>query len=238
MNIEIDKKEILRYLGGTDKNNDQITDQLIDESIEEVRKISVPKFQYRIFEIKKNQKSIQILNSILVLTGKDIIKHLIHSKKVAIMAVTLGIQVDRKIKYYSNIDLTKAVIFDACATTYIEAISDNLESEIKEIANQSNCNLTYRFSPGYGDFSLKVQDNILKVLNSSRTMGLTVSNEHILVPSKSVTAIIGFEDKNIKKPTGKVQKRADNEKCKTCLRYKNCIYLQEGTFCEFRKKNL
>jgi len=238
MSIEIDKKEVLRYLGGTAKNNDEETDRLIDEIIEEIKKISVPKSQFRIFNIRKNQNNIQILNSILILKGKDIIKHLIHSKKVAIMAVTLGIQVDKRIKYYSNIDLTKAVILDACATTYIEAISDNLESEIKEIANQSNCNLTYRFSPGYGDFSLVVQDNILKVLNSPRTMGLTVSNEHILIPSKSVTAIIGFEDKSIKKPTGKVQKRADNEKCKTCLRYKNCIYLQEGTFCEFRKKNL
>jgi len=69
-------------------------------------------------------------------------------------------------------------------------------------------------------------------------MGLTVSDGHILIPSKSVTAIIGFEDKSIKKPTGKVQKRADNEKCKTCLRYKNCIYLQEGNYCEYRKKNL
>jgi len=238
MSIKIDKKEVLRYLGGNAKNNDEVTDRLIDEGIDEIKKMSVPKSQFRIFDIKKNQNNIQILNSILILKGKDIIKHLIHSKKVAIMAVTLGIQVDKRIKYYSNIDLTKAVILDACATTYIEAISDNLESEIKEIANKSNCNLTYRFSPGYGDFSLVVQDNILKVLNSSRTMGLTVSNEHILIPSKSVTAIIGFEDKSIKKPTGKVQKRADNEKCKTCLRYKNCIYLQEGTFCEFRKKNL
>ena len=68
-------------------------------------------------------------------------------------------------------------------------------------------------------------------------MGLTVSNEHILIPSKSVTAIIGFEDKSIKKPTGKVQTKVHNEKCETCLRYKNCIYLQEGTFCEFRKQN-
>lgn len=238
MNIEIDKKEVLRYLGGTAKNNDQITDRLIDECIEEIKEISNPKSQYRIFDIKKNQNNIQILNSILILKGKDIIKHLIHSKKVAIMAVTLGIQVDQRIKYYGKTDLTKAVIFDACATTYIEAISDNLESEIKEIANQSNCNLTFRFSPGYGDFSLVVQDNILKVLNTSRVMGLTVSNEHILIPSKSVTAIIGLEDKSIKKPTGKVQKRADNEKCKTCLRYKNCIYLENGIFCEFRKKNL
>ncbi len=238
MSIKINKKEVLRYLGGTAKNNDNLTDRLIDECIGEIKEISVPKSQFRIFDIKKNQNNIKILNSILILKGKDIIKYLIYSKKVAIMAVTLGIQVDQRIKYYTNIDLTKAVIFDACATTYIEAISDNLESDIKEIANQSNCNLTFRFSPGYGDFSLVVQDNILKVLNSSRIIGLTVSNEHILIPSKSVTAIIGFEDKSKKKPTGKVQKRIDNEKCKTCLRYKNCIYLQEGTFCEFRKKNL
>jgi len=112
--MRIDKKEVLRYLGGTAKNNDEVTDRLIDEGIEEIKKISVQKSQFRIFIIKKDIDSIQILNSILILKGKDIIKHLIHSKKVAIMAVTLGIQVDQRIKYYSNIDLTKAVILDAC----------------------------------------------------------------------------------------------------------------------------
>ena len=238
MNLEIDKEEVLSYLGGTAKNNDKITDQLIDEGIEEIKRISAPKSQFRIFDIKQDIDGIQIVNSNLILKGNDIIKHLLYSKKIAIMAVTLGIQVDQRIKYYSNIDLTKAVIFDACATTYVEVICDNLETEIKKIAHQSNCNITFRFGPGYGDLTLLVQDQILKILNSPRIIGLTVSNEHILIPSKSVTAIIGFEDKSIKKPTGKLQKRTDNEKCKTCLRYKNCIYLQEGTYCEFRKKNL
>jgi hypothetical protein len=238
MSIEIDKKEVLRYLGGTAKKSDTLTDQLIDDGIEEIQRISKPKSQFRIFDIKQDIDGIQILNSTLILEGNDIIKHLLYSKKIAIMAVTLGIQVDQRIKYYNNIDLTKAVIFDACATTYIEAICDNLETEIKEIANQTNCNITFRFGPGYGDLTLLIQDEILKILNSSRIIGLTVSNEHVLIPSKSVTAIIGFEDKSIIKPTGNIQNRKDNEKCKTCLRYKNCIYLEEGTFCEFRRKNL
>jgi len=82
MSIKIDKEEVLRYLGGTAKNNDEITDRLIDEGIEEIKKISVPKSQFRIFDIKKNQNNIQILNSILILKGKDIIKHLIHSKRL------------------------------------------------------------------------------------------------------------------------------------------------------------
>ncbi|MHA1766674.1 MAG: vitamin B12 dependent-methionine synthase activation domain-containing protein [Promethearchaeota archaeon] len=236
--IKIEKDEILRYLGGNEKINDDLTDQMINEGIEEIRRISVPKFQFRIFKIKKNQDNIQVLNSTLFLKGKDIIKHLLYSNKVVIMAVTLGIQVDQRIKYYSKVDLTRAVILDACATTYIEAICDELEKEIKKIADHSDSNITFRYSPGYGDLSLIIQDEILKILNSSSIIGLTVTNEHLLIPSKSVTAIIGFEDKSIKKPTGKVQKRADNEKCKTCRNYKNCIYLQEGTFCEFRKKNL
>ena len=85
MSLKIDKKEVLRYLGGNDKSNDKITDRLIDEGIEEIKKISVPKSQFRIFDIRQSVDGIQILNSILNLKGKDIIKHLIHSKKVAII---------------------------------------------------------------------------------------------------------------------------------------------------------
>ena len=49
-----------------------------------------------------------------------------------------------------------------------------------------------RFSPGYGDFSLEHQKEITSILNTPKTIGLTVTDTLILAPAKSVTAIIGF----------------------------------------------
>ncbi len=45
------------------------------------------------------------------------------------MAATLGSEVDRKILYYEKINMTKAIILDACATTAIEEYCDFIENE-------------------------------------------------------------------------------------------------------------
>lgn len=240
MDIKIEKNEVLRYLGQNSNVSDKLTDLLIDKCIKEIKIVASPKSQYKVFDIKIiNEDEIQILDSILTLKGKDIIKHLQYSKKIALMAATLGIRVDQRIKYYSNFNLTTGVIFDACANAYVEAVCDDLEMKIQQVADKSGgFKLTFRYSPGYGDFSLSIQHDLLKVLNSSKIIGLTVSPDHVLLPSKSVTAIIGLEDISIEGDRSKVKKLIDNEKCKTCRNYKNCIYLQEGTFCEFRKENL
>ena len=238
--MDIQRTEVLRYLGYTGKNVDKYTNQLIDECLQEIRDIASPKHQVRIFDLEFRQDGIHVQNTTLILQGHDIWKHLEHSKKCALMAVTLGIKVDQRIKYYNLTNLTKAVILDACATAYVEAVCDNVESQVKALATQSNLHTTFRFSPGYGDLAIDIQNELLRILNASITIGLTATPEHILLPLKSVTAIIGFETKSeIPRPTkSKTQKEAiNNEKCKTCLNYKNCMYLKEGRYCEYRRQN-
>ena len=50
---------------------------------------------------------------------------------------------------------------------------------------------TFRFSPGYADFPLEVQPKLLEILDAPRRIGLTVSPSLLLIPTKSVTCILG-----------------------------------------------
>jgi cobalamin-dependent methionine synthase I len=50
-----------------------------------------------------------------------------------------------------------------------------------------------RFSPGYGDLSLSVQSDLLNVLDARRNIGLTLSDSLMMIPQKSVTAIVGLK---------------------------------------------
>ncbi len=53
----------------------------------------------------------------------------------------------------------------------------------------------WRFSPGYGDCPLSAQRSIVNsVLNATRLIGLTVTPTSLLIPTKSVTAVIGLFD--------------------------------------------
>jgi hypothetical protein len=49
-----------------------------------------------------------------------------------------------------------------------------------------------RFSPGYGDFDLSVQTNICDVLKTGKTIGVTLTDSLLMMPSKSVTAVVGL----------------------------------------------
>jgi cobalamin-dependent methionine synthase I len=52
---------------------------------------------------------------------------------------------------------------------------------------------TFRFSCGYGDLPLTLQRDIFAALNVNKNIGVSLSDNCFMTPSKSVTAIIGIK---------------------------------------------
>ncbi|MDR1702298.1 MAG: methionine synthase, partial [Sporomusaceae bacterium] len=67
---------------------------------------------------------------------------------------------------------------------------DKTSAFIARHAAQFGCVTGKRFSPGYGDFELTAQPDILRLANAQE-IGLGVTASMMLIPRKSVTAIIG-----------------------------------------------
>jgi len=219
--MKIEKKEVLRYLGYKNQKIDKSLVDLIEVCCKEVIDICKESFVYEIFDIERKNNQIFLLGSTLVLKDKDIINHLASSKKCLVMAATLGIDVDNKIAYYSRFNITKGVIMDACATTAIENLCDELQAEIMENALVDNLHITNRYSPGYGDFSIENQGDILNVLDTYKKIGLSVTESSIMLPRKSVTALIGL---------GEFVNLKSNEKCKSC-KNTDCNFRRDGRYC-------
>ncbi len=211
--IEIDKTEVLRYLRYENENVDENTNKLLNDSIAELKEISELKYVFRIFNLKKENNNVSFENLINT-KSNDLELHFRHCERSAVMAATIGFEAERKLKYYSVTDLSKALVFDACATACIEALCDVAELEIKEIAAKEGCNTTFRYSPGYGDLAISHQGEILSALNAQKLIGLTVSDSSILIPRKSVTAFIGFNKGN------EIHKNT----CLNCSLFGNCAF--------------
>lgn len=220
--LSIPKQEVLRYLGHKNQEINGNIDRLIDETIEEAKELIAPKKVVARYRITIKDTGVYLDNTNLVLTGEDIKNHLKYSKDIYIMAVTLGSAIERKIAYYEKIDLTKAIILDSCATTAVEEFCDYIEVDIKKIAENENMGITFRYSPGYGDLPIDIQKDFLDTLNATKVIGLTVSSHNLLMPRKSVTAIIGLipKDKELNKKT-----------CEVCSNYENCKFRKEGVSC-------
>lgn len=220
--LEINKEEVLRYLGYKGQDIDENLCNTIEECREEIKKVITPRVVYSYKNIKLSDDGVEVITTNLILKGKDIKEHLKNSTECALMAVTLGNEVEKRTRLYEKTNLTKALILDACATTAVEEVCDIVENGVKEKAILDGMNITFRYSPGYGDLPLDVQNSFLRTLEAQKKIGLTVSENNLLFPRKSVTAIIGIVNGGIEKK---------KKSCKECSNYENCSFRKEGESC-------
>lgn len=220
--MDINRNEVLRYLGYRNQVIDRELNNLIDSCIDEIKDISQPHYTFEIFEVKKVDGGVKLIGTNIILKGNDISKHLEKSKKCAVLAATLGVGVDNRIRILSKTDITRSLILDACGTEAIEGVCNSVEDMIKQIAKSEGLNINFRYSPGYGDLSIDVQENIINLLSTQCKIGLTCTDSNIMLPRKSVTAIIGFvdgESKRLKKG------------CRGCRAFEGCLYRRDGIAC-------
>lgn len=191
--MRIERNEVLRYLGYKDQQISKDLVQKIDFLIKWAQKNIKPRALWDVFEPEFSE-NVLLKNTTLNFEGKDIYNHVEGAKQVAVMAVTLGMEAERAILKYQHTDMTDAVILDAVFDAFVECVADNTEQEIKKFASKQGLFTNYRYSPGYGDFPINTQKSVISSLGCEKKIGLTVTETNIMLPRKSVTAVIGLFD--------------------------------------------
>lgn len=220
--MRIDRNEVLRYLGYRKQLITDSLNALIDQLISEASEITRPKATYKQFALEFGETAVGLVGTSVSLSGQNITDHLKHSEHCVVLATTLGWEIEQKINYYKRFDLTKSLILDVCASVAIESYTDEIESEIRELALDQGYGITYRYSPGYGDFPIASQSSLVRLLEADRRIGLTVTEDSIMQPRKSITAIIGFQDKEI---------ISVHPSCNDCSSRDFCRFAKEGGYC-------
>ncbi len=204
------KKEALRYLGYRGSEPDSATAELAERGYEELSAAASP---------REVHKLVSTADAEFLLKGDDIRGHLRESGRVIFFAATLGSEADRLIRTAEVRNMAYALVLDALASAMTEEYCDSLEQQLKE---QYGGHFTWRFSPGYGDYPIGVQPDIIRFLNAEKLIGLTVTESNILIPRKSVTAVIGISDRE--------QSRGVRG-CATCNMRENCAFRRDGQTC-------
>ena len=155
-----------------------------------------------------------------ILLGEDIQKHLEQCEAVCLFCATLGQQADELIRRAQVKDISEGFTADTLASNFIEEFCDKAEKEI--ISHFPGKYFTWRFSPGYGDMPLSVQGNFLSKLNAEKRIGVHVHESGLLIPLKSVTAVIGISEKPLP-----VKKKG----CAICQLAESCTYRKKGEHC-------
>jgi len=130
-----------------------------------------PKYIDRVF--KRSDCPIPLL-------GDDIARFLKNCESVLVFAVTLGEDFDRQLRKAQLVSMSSAIMLDSQAG---KCLDEFLDSKVGK----------RRFSPGYGDFPLSVNRDIIEVLKASTKIGLCVTDEYILTPQKSITGVMAVD---------------------------------------------
>lgn len=208
----LNEKEVRRYARA-----EKIGQALIDNAIFDALIYIKPCGNFNVFEYDYKNSNIFFDNKRIFLTGNSIKKHLDLCEKVAVLALTVGEDIENEITRLSeNGEYSHALLLDAAATEAVEEAADLMEKVIEREAHREGFFMTRRFSPGYGDFPITAQTEILN-LASGKDIKISLSTSLMLMPRKSITAIIGFK----------------REKCME--RKKNCDNCNNFN-CEFRNK--
>lgn len=221
MKIEnVNVSEALRYMGygkaaKIDDNILELVYQCEKEILNEIR----PLYTYKIFDLEKCNQGIQVKNTNLILTGNSILKHLESCNRAVFMAATISAGVDAYIRKQQLKGMIYGLIADTMASTLIEQVCNIAE---EEIMSELACYSTWRFSPGYGDLPITIQKDFLNILQAQKKIGLTATATSILLPRKSVTAIMGLSEKPLPKGL---------RGCAVCNMNKTCQYRRRGEHC-------
>ncbi len=202
----ISRESWLKALGA------ESADAKLAEALDEAEKLlfaaAKPKAIYRVME----RADIRV-------SGFSLEKHLEGCHKVIVMALTLGIGVDNAIRKMQITDMALAVIMDSGASVLTDSLCDKFEEYIRENVDGY---ITSRFSPGYGDSPLTMQKDIIAYVDGQRKIGLNVTGSSLMIPRKSVTALMGVADHPV---TGRLAT------CGECVLREKCTLRKEGKFC-------
>ena len=124
--------------------------------------------------------------------SEKLARHLEGCHAAYLVCGTLGTGFDALLRRVSVKSAADALVLQAAGTAAIEEWMDAVEDEIRRELTPGET-LVSRYSPGYGDFPLEAQRELLGILDTSRAIGVSLTDTLLMAPSKSVSAVIGVK---------------------------------------------
>lgn len=188
----VNKKEVLRYAGCRGAVPENI-DALANDCMKECKSSLSYRICYTECPVIFSEETIDF--GFAKVKSADLFKNLNGCSSAVIFAATIGLNMDRLISKYSKVSPSRSLVFQALGAERVEALCDLFNEEIKKEALENGFLTCPRFSPGYGDLPLAFQMDIFRILDCERKIGVTLGENLLMSPSKSVTAIIGKKKK-------------------------------------------
>lgn len=125
-----------------------------------------------------------------IFISRDLVKYIGDCREAILIGATAGDGIMDAIgRDIDSQNLTRGSVLDAVASEMTDETLDWLCDYFNHQLKRENKKVDRRrYSAGYGDLDLKNQDEIYRILELEK-IGVSITESHMLIPEKSVTAI-------------------------------------------------
>ena len=172
--VAVDPAQVRRFLGSKDAGRPAPTgryDRNLSEAGETAKRLIAPKGIYAYAAGRE-------------LPGSTILAHL---DRMAFCVCTIGPALELEVtRLSSGGEMLKAIVLDAIGSVAAEAVAAYIEARIAAEVAREGLKISCRASPGYGDWDVREQASIFKLLPAER-IGVRLSETFMMSPRKSVS---------------------------------------------------
>lgn len=228
--LAIDRAEMLRYLGHTGQDIDEELAARIERVTHEAACGARARCVIAAFPVDARsldpagEPCIRLTGTVAEFTGRDVYRHLKDARWCAAMACTLGMDNERELRRRGATSTLEAALFDAASSALVEAAVEHVDRMVRAEAAAAGLSCNWRFSCGYGDCPLQAQGPLLATLDTARRIGLTVTPSDLMIPSKSVSALMGIFE-------GPARSTDAPARCSICRMRSGCTLRARGLTC-------
>lgn len=172
--VEIDPAEVRRFLGTRGKGSPAPAERyggIVSEGAETAKRLIDP-------------KGIYVYAAGRELPGTNVFVRL---DRMAFCVCTIGPALEAEVtRLSSGGETLKAVVLDAIGSVAAEATAAHIDATIAAEAAREGLKTSCRASPGYGDWDVREQAAIFKLLPAAR-VGVRLSDTFMMSPRKSIS---------------------------------------------------
>lgn len=191
--VEINSKRLRKRVLSSRTDSSEWIDKLIQECLNNAK--PAPAAIYEFFEAAVDKEKHVIRLAGQEFHSRFMVERFSHAEELGLMVVTVGQQVENIAEeHFCNGDALRGVIYDAIGSEYVESVADATEKIIED--ERGYC--MSRFSPGYNDWDIKEQAKLFLLIDGNR-ISVTLNKSSLMKPEKSISAMIGLSDREIKR---------------------------------------
>ena len=212
----INRQETKRYAGL--RKDQDFPEKLVDEACNTVMMLKEPQTVWAVYPYDFCNACVQASEEYHI-PGQSLRKHLSGATQVIFLSATVGEMVEQAASdAFARGEYALGMLIDAAATAAVEQTADELEKLLANKFAKLGFRMTFRFSPGYGDWDLSEQDKVVKLANAG-AIGVTLTDSLMLMPRKSITAVIGL--------CPDIEKETPSKGCNKCTKL-DCLMRRDG----------